>query len=159
VFIDQAGVAFARAPELSGALYTRYVETGRTASVTEQFATTSTFAFLEDTHDTLERELNWRVRQFKVDQVGDVSVYLSGGSELLIAQTIPPTELVNAIRSVQSAPQYDDLTPGNFAYIDLRFGDKVFVSESGPPTDTDVATSTATTTANTTATTSQPETE
>ena len=40
-----------------------------------------------------------------------------------------PEQTVANLETVLTAPAFTDLSPGNFSYIDLRFGNKVFVNE------------------------------
>jgi hypothetical protein len=61
-----------------------------------------------------------------------------GGSELKVSLTLTPQQTVDNLQTVLSSEQYSDLVPGTFAYIDLRFGNKVFVSREGDPADLEV---------------------
>jgi hypothetical protein len=59
--------------------------------------------------------------------------------------------MINNLMAVISSPDFSHLKPGNFQYIDLRYGNKVFVNEEEVvvPEEFDVvstSTSSATTT-------------
>ena len=43
-----------------------------------------------------------------------------------------PEETVANLRSILASDEFNDLQPGSFQYIDLRFGNKVFVNKEDP---------------------------
>ena len=54
---------------------------------------------------------------------------------------MPATDVVENLLVVLASPEFSHLNPGNFSYIDLRFGEKVFVNEIGEVPETETATS------------------
>jgi len=134
VFLDQNGYGFAAAPELAGGAYTRYVQIGQPASTSAVFTDATDFALLQELVQQLE-STGWPVARIELDQARDAFVYLVGGSELKVSLTLTPAETIDNLQTIRAAEQYADLVPGNFAYIDLRFGNKVFVSREGDPAD------------------------
>lgn len=153
VFLDENGYGFAAAPDLAGGAYTRYVQIGQSASTSEVFTDADDFAALQELAHLLAIA-GWPVSTIELDQARDAFIYLVGGSELKVSLTLTPTQTVDNLQTVLSSEQYADLVPGSFAYIDLRFGNKVFVSREGDPADSvvpasegGVTTESATTTA------------
>ena len=134
VFLDENGYGFAVAPDLAGGAYTRYVQIGQAASTSAVFTDASDFALLQALTQQLDAT-NWSVARVELDQARDAFVYLVGGGELKVSLTLTPAETIDNLQTIRSAEQYADLAPGNFAYIDLRFGNKVFVSIAGDPAD------------------------
>lgn len=139
VFLDETGYGFAQAPVLFGGAYTRFVRVGEPASVSAVYTDMSDFEQLR----SLEQQLSafgWPVAQIELDTARDVFAQLSQGGHLKVTLELSPAQTLDNLQTVLQAAEYQHLEPGNFAYIDLRFGNKVFVNEFGEP-DTEVATS------------------
>lgn len=134
VFLDSNGYGFAAAPDLTGGAYTRYVQVGQAASTSEVFTDLGDFALLQELVARLD-QAGWPAVSVEYDQARDAFVQLAGGGELKVSLTQTPEETVTNLQTLRAAEQYTDLSPGNFAYIDLRFGNKIFVSEQGVPTE------------------------
>lgn len=137
VFLDTSGYGFAAAPNLAGGAFTRYIKIGQPASTSEVFTDADDFAQLQELGRLLATA-GWPVSTIELDQARDAFVHLVGGSELKVSLTLTPQQTVDNLQTVLSSEQYSDLTPGTFAYIDLRFGNKVFVSREGDPADLEV---------------------
>ncbi len=141
LFIDDQGFAFSKAPQLTGSALVRYVQLGATPSLkTEGFtpafmSTTGTFA------ERLEDELKLYVTDIVRKDDVDTSYILSTGAEIKVSERMTAEETFVNLRTIFASEDFADIADGNFHYIDLRFGDKVFVSEVEV-----VATSTATST-------------
>ncbi len=84
---------------------------------------TSSFA------DMLEDEFGFFVTHIELDGDFDVNFRLSGDSVIKVSQRRPLSESLTNLASILSSTNFSHLEPGNFQYIDLRFGDKVFVNE------------------------------
>lgn len=134
VFLDSNGYGFAAAPDLSGGAYTRYVQVGQAASTSAVFTDVGDFALLQELVVGLE-QVGWPAVAIEYDQARDAFVQLSGGGELKVSLTQSPADTIANLQTIRAAEQYADLAPGNFVYIDLRFGNKIFVSEQGAPTE------------------------
>jgi len=147
VFLNDEGRGFAVAPDLSGGAFVRYVRTGRSAEVDTTYAEAADFEQLQNFVELLG-QFGWVVHTVELDQARDAFVHLIGGGELKITLMQSLEDTLSNLVSVLTADEYEDFSPVDFAYIDLRFGDKVFVSELGPPSTT-VVTSTATSTVET----------
>ena len=145
VFIDDTGYAFGRAPDLRGGALLRFVSPGRSPSTDELFVDQASFDHLQDLVLQLDN-FGWFPNQIIYDQVGDISVFLPGGSELKVPSEEAPALIMDNLQTVLATEEFNELTPGNFAYIDLRFGNKVYVNVDGVPeeeeTELELATST-----------------
>lgn len=141
LFLDATGFAFAEAPQLTGSAFVRYIQKGKEPVLkTEGFTKT----YIETTGSLAERledELGLYVTEIvRFDDV-DTSYYLAGGAEIKVSERMTADETFVNLRTIFSSDEFASLADGDFHYIDLRFGDKVFVSEVEA-----VATSTASST-------------
>ena len=134
IFLDENGYGFAQAPILAGGAYTRFVLVGQPAVTGNVYADSTDFADLRALEGLLAA-YGWSVTRIELDQARDAFVFLVGDSELKITLRLTPTETLANMEAVLAAEQYQHLEPGAFAYIDLRFGNKVFVSEFGAPVE------------------------
>ena len=130
VFLDSEGFAFAEAPSLAGGSLVRFFTTGEPVTVGNNLTDANTLSSLLDLIARLEGR-EWYVSRIELDQVGDAFVFLSGGGELKVSSQESPEITVGNLMTVVSSPDFAHIQPGNFAYIDLRFGNRVFVSEEG----------------------------
>lgn len=142
VFLDANGYGFAQAPQLGGGAFVRYIKTGQPATTSAVYADTTDFAQLQELV-AIMAAAGWPVSSVELDQVRDAFVFLAGGGELKTSLTITPQQTFANLQATLSADKYQHLDGTNFEYIDLRFGNKVFVKEFP---DVQVATSTASTT-------------
>ena len=144
VFLDTDGYGFAATPDLTGGAFVRYVRIGEPASTSNMFTVQHDFVLLRELVLLLD-EYGWPVATVELDQARDVFVYLAGGGELKITLLQTPSETLDNLQTILSNDEYSHLEPGKFEYIDLRFGNKVFVNEFGAPVEevkTEAATST-----------------
>jgi len=134
VFLDNDGYGFAEAPQLAGGAFTRFVQIGKPASTSAMFTARPDFLLLRELESLLV-QAGWPVATIELDQARDVFVYLAAGGELKVSLLLTPTETIDNLQTVLSTDEYQHIEPGNFEYIDLRFGNKVFVSEFGAPAE------------------------
>lgn len=141
VFIAADGKAFAIAPALTGTALLRYYNAKIPAEGVESFTPT----FLRDTShfaSELSSRLGFEVSVVEWIGQDDVSFYLRGGGILKTTLRRPVDDTLDDLTVVLASKQFEHIRPGNFAYIDLRFGDKVFVNENrGMEDKTVIATS------------------
>lgn len=128
-FLDETGYPFAIAPVLSGGDLLRFVSlaTSTIAVGSRPFSVEDMTLMMQ--LRTLLRAADWRVSHIEIDAVRDVFIHIIGGGEFKATLTVPPAQTVANLRTVLTAPEFAELTPGAFSYIDLRFGNKVFVNE------------------------------
>jgi hypothetical protein len=141
VFIAADGKAFAIAPALTGTALLRYYNAKTPAEGIESF----TPSFLYETgHFASELSSRLGFEVSAVEWIGqdDVTFYLRGGGILKTTLRRPVDDTLDDLTVVLASKQFEHIRPGNFAYIDLRFGDKVFVNENqGIEDETVIATS------------------
>ncbi len=140
VFLDAHGYAFAEAPALTGSAFVRYINR-QVEPVIKVSAFTDSFMHETGTlAERLEHELNLYVTHIvRTDEV-DTSYFLADGAEIKVSERMSAADTFTNLQTLFSSKEFADIADGDFHYIDLRFGDKVFVSESEV-----VATSTAST--------------
>jgi hypothetical protein len=131
LFLDQSGYAFADAPQLSGGALLRFVTIGREAVVGQSMVEAEGLEVLQRLVALLA-EQGWFVSHVELDQVGDAFLKIVSGGELKVAVGVAPEVTVENLLVVLASPEFVHLKPGNFQYIDLRFGNKVFVNEEEP---------------------------
>jgi cell division septal protein FtsQ len=137
VFLDETGYAFAPAPDLTGGSFLRLEKLAITPVSGTQAFTEADYAQINQLVSLLEQN-TWFVRVVAVDAAGDAYLSLVGGGELKVALTDEPAQIIDNLFTVLNSPEFTGLGPGEFEYIDLRFGNKVFVNDLEP----DVATTT-----------------
>ncbi len=128
LFLDNKGYAFGRAPELSGGTLIRFVTTDRSVQVGEELVLQEIYDSSFKLSDLLS-EKGWFVSHVELDQVGDMFLKIVGGGELKVVAKEDPSSVVDNLMVILSSKEFSHLEPGNFKYIDLRFGSKVFVKE------------------------------
>lgn len=141
LFLDETGYSFAVAPKLTGGSFLRFVESGREPVLDESLLDVDLYEKLHHLSHLLS-EQGWFASCIEIDQVGDVFVQIVGGGELKVSTSLTPEETVDNLSVILNSDEFSHIEPGNFKYIDLRFGNKVFVNEELLETeiDTDVIT-------------------
>lgn len=130
VFLDVSGHAFAAAPPLVGTALLRY-QNAETPAMGE---TPFSVEFLRDTGrfaSELKARFGFDVAVMESVGQDEVSYYLRGGGILKTTLRRSVEDTLDNLTVILAAKQFEHIRPGNFAYIDLRFGDKVFVNENG----------------------------
>jgi cell division septal protein FtsQ len=130
LFIDAAGFAFSQAPSLEGSAFVRYVEGSSTPKVGSYSFDTK---YIKDTAlfvEELREKLSLYVTH--VTKVGtyDIEYTISGGGVIKVSQTKPMQDTFKNLETILLSKEFEHIEPGAFQYIDLRFGDKVFVNEN-----------------------------
>lgn len=128
LFLDSNGYAFGRSPNLAGGSFLRFITSGREITIGESITDEASFESLLSLSSLLA-EQKWFVSHVELDQVGDVYLGITGGGELKVTASESPENTVRNLLTVLSSEDFAHLKPGNFQYIDLRFGNKVFVNE------------------------------
>ncbi len=149
LFLDEGGFAFAPAPRLHGESMLRFV------SPLLPLATGTTPFLLGDYQSVLEmvdllEELGWYVGRVEINPSRDVFYTLIDGGELRATLNDNPTIPFDNIKAILGSKEFAHLKPGNFQYLDLRFGSRVFVNEellsevaTSTPTSTDAVATTS----------------
>ncbi len=140
LFIDASGFAFTTAPLLEGSALVRYIDNKRKP---EFMVASFDSAFIQNTTrltSLLRDSLSLYVTHIEKKDGYDTEYTLAGGGVIKVAERIPSETTFKNLETILSSKEFEHIKPGEFQYIDLRFGDKVFVNEEQV-----VATSTAST--------------
>jgi cell division septal protein FtsQ len=144
LFMDKNGFAFAPAPELEGSAFVRYTDEGAVPSKDVQGFESSFVKETEEFVTLLEDQLSLYTTHVQRKSTYDVEYTISGGGVIKVSQAIPMQESFENLQTILTSEEFKHIEPGAFQYIDLRFGDKVFVNEAPLPGET-ASTTTATT--------------
>jgi cell division septal protein FtsQ len=126
LFVDSQGYAFATAPDLDGGSFLRFSKLGEGISLQSNITNYDDFIKLMELKGLLETR-DWFISHIEIDKEDDAFLMLTPGSELKVTLKQTALETVENLFTVLSSEQFVDLAPGNFDYIDLRYGNKVFV--------------------------------
>lgn len=129
-FIDAEGVAFAPAPALSGSAFLRFVsdrepslgERGFEPYLIEQGA-----SFV----DMISERFGFAVAYLEKVNETELFCHLVGGALIKIDTERDIRETIQNLAVVLGETKFSHLRAGSFSYIDLRYGNKVFVNEAG----------------------------
>ena len=128
-FIDQSGYAFTKAPVLIGGAMVRYESIGKEPTRGVQGFSKEEIEFTRWFIDALETTLDLFVVSAAVDVSEDAYFTLSGGGELRVSMREDREDALENLLTILGSDDFAHIEPGNFQYIDLRFGNKVFVNE------------------------------
>ena len=127
-FIDEKGFAFGRAPELTGESLVRHRKLGEEPQLRATLISEDDFSKIKEFNRLLALS-GWYVAEVEVDTVKDVFYILGDGSEIRATLESDPNETFTYFDTLRKSEEFAHLQPGNFQYIDLRFGEKVYVNE------------------------------
>jgi hypothetical protein len=127
-FLDDAGYSFSPAPSLSGGSFMRFVAIGKAPAEHTQ-------AFSEEEYKkvhelvSLFSDAGWHISKAEIDAAGDGFLTIVDGGEFKVSLKQSSKETVDNLLTVLNSEKFAHIHPGNFEYVDLRFGSKVFVNE------------------------------
>lgn len=142
LFIDERGFAFAPAPALSGGSFVRYRSTEKDPTLGDTILSFDDFWQTNSVVKLLETTGSY-VRTVEVDSMRDAYYGLARGGELRASITQKPEEIVENVNTIFASKEFTHLRTGFFNYIDLRFGNKVYVNEQKLVVDTATGTAAA----------------
>ena len=142
-FLDQNGFAFASAPDLSGDAFVRYTTTATTTNAAWQAIDPNLMHMTTAFSTLLQTELGLYVTRVAVLDGGDIDYVVSGGGVIKTTSSMPILDTYNNLKTILSNGSFSTLTDGKFQYIDLRFGNKVYVNDSSATTSSSTATTSA----------------
>jgi len=140
LFIDHTGFAFSEAPDLEGSAFVRYVEED---VLPQEGVLGFESDFIKQTQlftSRLEGELDLYVTHIRKRGTYDVDYLISGGGLIKVSQTIPMEDSFQNLQTILLSEEFSHISPGTFQYIDLRFGEKIFVNEEIAAPEVDAAT-------------------
>lgn len=129
LFVSSAGFPFAEAPSLSGSTFLRYVTEGRQPEIGAPFMSVEYLRVSEEFSRVLAREYGMHVYAIYETRQGDVHYRIRGGGEILVPRVADMQKIFENLNSILTSEEFGHLRPGNFSYIDLRFGNKIFVKQ------------------------------
>ena len=127
-FLDDNGYSFAPAPTLDGGSFLRFVSIAKDPSEHVQ-------AFSEEEYKSVHElaqkfaAAKWFVSKAEIDAAGDAFLTIVDGGLFKVSLKQSADETVSNLLTVLGSENFTHIKPGNFEYIDLRFGSKVFVNE------------------------------
>lgn len=127
-FVDKNGFAFTKAPELNGGSFLRYYSLQDSPAKGKYVAQTTDYLATRDFATKLA-ESNWFVSLIEIDSARDVFYTLEDGGEIKITLKESVGKTLDYLNTIRQSKEFKHLAPGNFQYLDLRFGTKVFVNE------------------------------
>jgi len=128
MFISQEALAYTNAPQLTGGSLIRFSFIGEKPERSKTLTDIDTFNKLLELVGSLD-EYSWHVSTIELDSAGDAYLQIVEGGELKINTSDDPAGVLENFLVILASDDFDHLEPGNFQYIDLRFGSKVFVKE------------------------------
>lgn len=150
-FLDGTGYAFAVAPSLHGESVVRYYDSEKELVLKSRPFTEDDYKATKVFTDQMAT-IGWYVSQVEINSARDVFYTLAAGGEIKATLTDNQLKPFENLQTILKSEEFMHLKPGNFKYLDLRFGTRVFVNEEWEEV---VATSTATSTIKTIATTTE----
>jgi hypothetical protein len=131
LFINERGYAFAHAPQLEGGSFVRYRSAGTVPEIGKEVMGFEAFWNTVSFAELLALD-NLFVTSVETDAAGDVYYGLTTGGELRATLIDPAAKVADNLRTILRADEFAHLRSEDFNYIDLRFGNKVYVSETDP---------------------------
>jgi len=128
MFMTIDGYAFAPSPRLEGGTLIRHYNEGVDTIPSGTVISKEALHAL-DTFVGRLAELDLRSTALRHRKNGDIEVYINGGGSILVSSTMDFDRTYENLKSVLSSKDFEHISPGNFKYIDVRFGNKVFVNE------------------------------
>lgn len=128
IFLDDAGYAFVPAPPLRGNAMPRYYN----KEIPKEGQNPFSYEFIKDTlRFTKLLRQNFNFVAHGIEKVGleEVLLDITGGGQIKVSLRQPIDLTFENLRVLLESDEFVHISPGNFEYIDLRFGDKVFVNE------------------------------
>lgn len=128
VYMDKEGFAFANAANLAGGALIRFVGKSQPEIGVNGFGEEfiySSFVLIE----TIYEKLGFNIVEVRRVTEDEAVYMVSGGGEVKISLAQPLEETLENFGTILSSQDYSHLAPGNFEYIDLRYGNKVFILE------------------------------
>lgn len=151
LLIDAAGYAFGPAPKLKGGALVRYRTLGTEPTVGATVMSAASLQTIADFIALVQAAGTFEIVAVETDSVGDVFYIVAGGGEFKASLRDAAAVVYDNLQTILASPEFVAIAPGNFQYIDLRFGSKVFVNEEKPglasSTESALSTTTATSTA------------
>ena len=129
LFLDYEGYAFAPAPVLSGSLLKRYASSNVELAMGVSPFTKEFIKKTDVISESIREEFSLKTEYIEKTDRFEVNFYQVGGGVLFINLQQEAEVTLSNLRAILQSEDFKHLEADNFEYIDLRFGDKVFVKE------------------------------
>ena len=136
LFVDTSGYAFETAPLLTGNSFVRYVDPSREPAIGEHAFSAEKALKLESMRSALATHRGFLVTHVEQSAPEELTLRLAEGGALKVSERMPVEEVLANLETVLTSDAFAHLANGAFEYIDLRYGDRVFVNEFGDDTAT-----------------------
>lgn len=144
VFLDAAGFGFAPAPVLVGGSLPRFISTTEEPATRTQFSSASVVSDITWFLQQAQSILGLYVHTIRLYPDDHITLVISGDRELRLSLRRDITVSFRYLETLLTSQEYAHLQEDDFQYIDLRFGNRLYVNET--ERSSEVATSTATST-------------
>lgn len=131
LFVNDQGLAYAEAPSLLGETLLRFIVEERKPAKGTSVYDTDTLQKYTAFSNAISEHHKHRLRAITETKDGDLILHLSGGVNILITKNESIQDAFEKIESLFEAKEFQGKTMEEFEYIDLRFGNKVYVREWG----------------------------
>lgn len=131
LFLDEYGYAFSEAPSLTGSSLLRYSDPIRTPEEGAYAFDAEAGAFFTTLSTLLYERYGFSVVAITVLAPREVAMQLSRGGELKVTLDRSIEETMTNLATILESDEFRHLQNSPFAYIDLRYGNRVFVNEKG----------------------------
>lgn len=130
VFLDENGYAFNTAPNLEGSAYIRYYRKGEEPSLLVHVYQPEDWQFVTEMVRVLN-EKDYRFRILGIDRTAEdeFEFLLQTGAALKLTKKQTIEETLTNLTTLLNTPAFTELQFGDFSYIDLRYGDKMFIHD------------------------------
>lgn len=128
LFLNDQGYAYATAPHLDGGNFVRYHQAALAPAVGSSVLPADDFWNTISLTKLLAAD-NIFVAKAEVDEAGDVYYILTTGGEIRATLRDEAKQVAENVRTVLSTKEFSHLRSSDFNYLDVRFGNKVYVSE------------------------------
>ena len=129
LLVDEEGYAFTDAPNLSGGGLLRFVVEDTPLLLRKNMLPKQSLSAMVEFSELARTQFGFTVEEIFYEQNKDVTYTLVGGGKLYTNISDPIEVSINNLATILSSENFLHLRPNNFKYIDLRFGNKVFVNE------------------------------
>lgn len=129
LLVDEVGYAFEEAPPMVGGSMVRFVNEEAIVALGQTLAKQSALDSILEFTGLLKLNFGFRTRVVTLKSSGDIYYTLQGGAVLRTGFEHTNQETLKNLSTILESEEFKHLEPDNFQYIDLRFGNKVYVNE------------------------------
>jgi hypothetical protein len=132
LFVDKTGYAFTSAPQLSGGSFMRYVTPDQTPHVGERITSVTRIRDAEWFLGKLGTVLGVYPNRTYVYDDGRLTFALPHGGRVFVSDRQDLVDTFRYLETLLRSDEYAALRTQPFRYIDLRFGNKLYVNRQKP---------------------------